>query len=189
MEVHGPLGACHPLGNIKPMKWSEVKSLSCVRLFATPWIVAYQAPLSMGFSRQEYWSGLPFPSPGHLPDIELVILFQSIFPSLFTHTDYSLSYILVFFHFYVTMYKNSGKESACQCRRPGFDPWVGKIPWRREPTPVLWPGEFHGLYSPWGCKESDMTERLSLSFWNCFLFFIVLWLYFAIHKSLIKLFA
>ena len=40
----------------------KVKSLSCVWLFATPWTVAYQAPLSMGFSRQEYWSGLPFPS-------------------------------------------------------------------------------------------------------------------------------
>ena len=49
--------------------------------------------------------------------------------------------------------------------RPGFDPWVGKIPWRRErlPTPVFWPGEYHGLYSPCGCKELDTTERLSLS--------------------------
>ena len=47
---------------------SEVKSLSRVRLFATPWTVAYQAPPSMGFSRQEYWSGLPFVSPGDLPD-------------------------------------------------------------------------------------------------------------------------
>ena len=45
-----------------------MKSLSRVRLFATPWTVAYQAPPSMGFSRQEYWSGLPFPSPGDLPD-------------------------------------------------------------------------------------------------------------------------
>ena len=55
-----------------PDDLSEVKSLSCVRLFATPWMVAYQAPLSMGFSRQEYWSGLPFPSPGDLlnPGIE-----------------------------------------------------------------------------------------------------------------------
>ena len=44
-----------------------MKSLSCVRLFATPWTVAYQAPWSMGFSRQEYWSGLPFPSPRGLP--------------------------------------------------------------------------------------------------------------------------
>ena len=45
-----------------------------------------------------------------------------------------------------------------QCGRPGLDPWVGKIPWRRErlPTPVFWSGEFCGLYSPWGCKELDM---------------------------------
>ena len=50
------------------VKWSEVKLLSCVRLFVTPWTVAYKAPLSMGLSRQEYWSGLPFPSPGDLPD-------------------------------------------------------------------------------------------------------------------------
>ena len=50
------------------MKTSKVKSLSCVQLFATPWIVAYQAPPSMGFSRQECWSGLPFPSPEDLPD-------------------------------------------------------------------------------------------------------------------------
>ena len=50
-------------------------------------------------------------------------------------------------------------------RVPKFDPRVGKIPWRRErlPTPVSWPGEFHGLYSPWGRKELDSTERLSLS--------------------------
>ena len=46
----------------------KVKSLSHVRLFATPWAVAYQAPPSVGFSRQEYWSGLPFPSPGDLPN-------------------------------------------------------------------------------------------------------------------------
>ena len=47
---------------------SSVQWLSRVQLFATPWTVAYQAPLSMGFSRQGYWSGLPFPSPGDLPD-------------------------------------------------------------------------------------------------------------------------
>ena len=45
-----------------------VKSLSCVRLFATPWTVVYQAPPFMGFSRQDYWSGLPFPSPRDLPN-------------------------------------------------------------------------------------------------------------------------
>ena len=47
----------------------KVKSLSGVGPFATPWAVAYQAPLSMEFSRQEYWSGLPFPSPEDLPDL------------------------------------------------------------------------------------------------------------------------
>ena len=46
----------------------KVKSLSHGQLFATPWTVAHQAPLSMEFSRQEYWSGLPFLPPGYLPD-------------------------------------------------------------------------------------------------------------------------
>ena len=52
------------------------------------------------------------------------------------------------------------------CRRPGFRPWVGKIPWRRErpPTPAFWPGEFHRLYGPRGRREWDTTERLSLHF-------------------------
>ena len=49
-------------------KQTKVKSLRRVRLFETPWTVAYQAPPSMGFSWQECWSGLPFPSPGDLPD-------------------------------------------------------------------------------------------------------------------------
>ena len=43
----------------------KVKLLSCLQLFATPWTVAHQAPLSLGFSRQEHWSGLPLPSPMH----------------------------------------------------------------------------------------------------------------------------
>ena len=45
-----------------------MKSLSRVQIFVTPWTITYQAPLTMGFSRQEYWSGLPFPSPGDLPN-------------------------------------------------------------------------------------------------------------------------
>ena len=65
----------------------------------------------------------------------------------------------------------SGKEFTCQCRRCkrwGFIPWVRKIPWSRkwQPTAVFLPGKFHEQkrlegYCPWGCKESDMTERLS----------------------------
>ena len=60
----------NPVLNLAPYAFplGEVKSLSHVQLFVTPWIVAYQGPLSMGFSRQEYWSGLPFPSPRDLPD-------------------------------------------------------------------------------------------------------------------------
>ena len=60
----------------------------------------------------------------------------------------------------------SGKESACQCRRHRFDPWVGKIPWRRkwQLTLVFLPGKSHGQrsYSQWGHKELDTTERLTL---------------------------
>ena len=56
------------MGKVMTRDRKKVKSLSCVQLFVTPWTVAHQAPLSRGFSRQEYWSGLPFPSPGHLPD-------------------------------------------------------------------------------------------------------------------------
>ena len=50
------------------MKKVKMKPLSRVQLFGTPWTVAYEALPSMGFSRQEYWSGLPFPSPGDLPN-------------------------------------------------------------------------------------------------------------------------
>ena len=101
----------------------------------------------MEFSRQEYWSGLPFPSP--------------ISYEVQSHT-----------HTHKKSFPGgaSGKEPSCQCKRNkrhGFDSWVRKIPCRRkwQPTPVLLPGKFHGWrslvgYSPWGCKESDTTEQL-----------------------------
>ena len=86
----------------------------------------------------------------------------------------------------------SWKIIYLQCRRPGFDPWVGKIPWRRErlPTPVFWPREFHGQYSPWGHKELDTTERLSLSLyqfcilWHLLILFCPCFIFFKIHKIL-----
>ena len=65
--------------------------------------------------------------------------------------------------------KKKKKESACQCRRHGFDPWVGTIPWSKkwQPTPVFLPGKFQGQRrlagcSPWGRKELGMTQRLSM---------------------------
>ena len=64
-----------------------------------------------------------------------------------------------------------GKESACNVGDLGSIPGLGRSPGEGErlPTPVSWPGEFHGLYSPWGHKESDTTEQLSLSFCRCLL--------------------
>ena len=86
----------------------------------------------------------------------------------------------------------SGKESACQCRRLGLSPWVGKIPWRRkwQPTMLYLPQESHGQrslvgYSPQGHKELDTTEWLSrhaipASLW----FYIHLKRYCCLHKML-----
>ena len=65
-----------------------------------------------------------------------------------------------------------------QCGRPGFEPWFGKIPWRKkwQSTPVLLPGKSHGQrslvgYSLWGLKESDTTERLHFHFHKCQILF------------------
>ena len=83
----------------------KVKSLSRVQLFVTPWIAAHQAPLSMGFSMQEYWSGLPFPSPGDLPDpgikprsralqpdagSQQMTAYQTMWPLTYRHTNSKL---------------------------------------------------------------------------------------------------
>ena len=60
----------------------------------------------------------------------------------------------------------AGKESTCNAGDLGLIPGLGTSPGeeKRLPTPVFWPGEFHGLYSPWGHKESDRTERLLFHF-------------------------
>ena len=102
----------------------------------TPWIAAYQAPLSMGFSRQKYWSEVLLPSP---------------FPGGI-----------------------SGQKLACQsrrCKSRGFDPWVGKILWKRkwQPTAVFLPGESHGWrslvgYSPWVGVTKSWTRLSDFTF-------------------------
>ena len=121
----------------------KVKSLNRVRLLATPWTTAYQAPPSMGFSRQEYWSGVPLPSSREvLASIIMVIRLQYI--------NVSNQQVV---HLKLTQYYfpggSDGKASCLQCGRPGFHPWVGKIPWRRkrQPTPVLLPRKSHGRRS------------------------------------------
>ena len=111
-----------------------------------PWTVAHQVPPSMGFSRQKYWSGLPFPSPGDLPNAGI----EPRSPAL--QADALTS-------------EPPGK----QCRRPGFSPWVGKIPWRRawQPTPVFMPGENpHGQRSLVGCSPFQFSRSVvSESLW------------------------
>ena len=124
----------------------KVKLFSCVRFLATPWTAAYQAPPSMGFSRQEYWSGVPLPSP---TDKHMQTYFLRCGPaSLVTQTV-----------------KNLPAMQGTQVRSLGQ-----QDPWRRiwQPTPILLPGEFHDQrslvgYRSWGCKELDRTEQPALS--------------------------
>ena len=145
--------------------------LSCVGLFAAPWTIAHQIPLSMEFSRQEgYWSGLPFPPPGDLPNpgIEPASLTSpALAGGFFTTASPENSYFWVY---YGLPWWLEWWRICLQYRRPGFDPWVRKIPWRREwqPIPVFLLGEFHGQrnlvsYNPQGGKELDTTDRLTLS--------------------------
>ena len=132
-----------------------VQSLSCVRLFATPWTAG--AYLSLNITSQDG----PFPQ-----GLGCFWANGAGWPSeewRFGKTQ---------LHWKNPPGGASGKEPACQCRRcrrPWFDPWVGKIPWRRacQPIPVFLPKESHGQkslagHSPGGHKESDPTERLSI---------------------------
>jgi len=119
---------------------------SRVRLFATLWTVAYQAPLSKGLSRQESWSGLPCPSPGDLPD-------PGIEPTSFK----SPALVDGFFT----------TSTIWEAHLPSASPQSRRRQW--QPTPVLLPGKSHGRRSlvgcsPWGRKESDTTERLHFHF-------------------------
>ena len=152
---------------------------SHVQLFATLWTVACQAPLSMGFSWQEYQSGLTCPPPGDLPDpgikpmspalqVNLLLSHRQaprlswLLPILWARfsslpgESMNFQYPIVHFVFCLI---------SCSLK-----PWTlmvtpSKLKRRRQwhPTPVLLPGKSHGqnslvVYSPWGCKELDMTE-------------------------------
>ena len=141
-------------------KWKvKVKLLSCVQFFASPWTVVYQALPSMGFSRKEYWSGLPFPSPGNLPDPGVESPFTRMAP-------YSSTLA-----WKIPWTEEPGGLQSMGSRRVGHD-WATSLSlftfmhWRRkwQPTQVFLPGKSHGQrslagYSPCCFKESDMTDR------------------------------
>ena len=107
---------------------------------------AHQAPPFLGFSRQEHWSGLPFPPPGDLPH-------QGLNPGFLCLLHWQAGSLPLV-------------PPRLPCRRRRFNSWVGKIPWRRKwlLIPVFLPGECHGQrslagYSPWSHKALNMTER------------------------------
>ena len=130
----------------------------------------------MGFSRQKYWSGFPFPSPKNLPDLGIEPTSPALAGTFFTIEPtgkpqysstvfafiYSLSCVWLFYDplncslpgscFLVLPRGRSGKESVCQCRRCKrcrVNPWARKILWGRkwQPAPVFWLGKFHGQSS------------------------------------------
>ena len=129
--------------------------LSHVWLFATPWTVAHQTPWSMGFPRQECWSGLPFPPASHLQILLLLLII-----CLFYHRHRGLSKSSFSVHGLCKVLLHSilkvswwlsGKESACQCRRHEFNPCVEDFRRRKwKCTPVFLPGKSHGPRSPGG---------------------------------------
>ena len=99
------------------------KSLSCVQLFVTPWTVAYQAPPSTEFSRPKYWSGLPFPSPGHLPDTGIKPMSPAWAEGFFTtESPRKPSKEQVYFNFWaaVTVCSDFGIQENCLSLFPIF---------------------------------------------------------------------
>ena len=149
---------------------------SSVRLFVTLWTVAYQAPLSRRFSRQEYWSGLSWPPPGDLPNpgIEprsptLQADSLPLVPPGNPGTSSHLAKILqVSFSFYFDRMGfpggSAGKESACNAGDLGSIPGLGRSPGEGKGCPLQYSGLENSVGSPWGRKELDTTERLSLSY-------------------------
>ena len=108
--------------------WVLARSLQSYPLFEILWTVAHQTPLSVEFSKQEYWNGLPWSPPGDLPG-----------PGIEPTSLMSPSLAGVFLPISATRLSSSLSQwrICLQCKRSRFDSWIGKIPWRRkwQPTP------------------------------------------------------
>ena len=149
-------------------KWKlKVKLLSCIRLLATPWTAAYQAPPSMGFSRQEYWRGVPLP----FPIIGIGYGFSSSHVWMW-ELDYKESWVLKNWCFWIVVLEKT-LESLLDCKEiqpvhpRGDQSWVfiGRTDVEAE-TPILWPpdakswliGKDLDAGKDWRWEEKGMTE-------------------------------
>ena len=152
-------------------------SFSHVWLFLALQTAVHQAPLSMGFSRQEFWSGLPLPPPGHLPDpgIKSTSLTtpESAREFFTTSTSWELFLLSDIRQRKTSISFPDGSvvknlPLMQETWRHWFDPWVRKNPWRRkwQHIPVFLPGKSHGQRSLGVTKELDMTEQLKKNTWN-----------------------
>ena len=129
--------------------------------YPTPYSPVAWAPLPMEVSKQDYWSVLPFPSPGMKP---LSCASPAVTGRLFITGATWESLRLPGFPD-----GSDSKEPTCRCRKPGVGPWVGKIPWRREwlPTPAFLPGEAHGAWWATVHGVSECGTRLSDFHFTC----------------------
>ena len=156
--------------------------LSCVQRFCVPMDCSPSGSSPMEFPRQEYWSGLPFPSPEDLPNSGIKSVFPTLTSGFFiTEPPREAQFACLLFPISILTYTETDKIIPVFQRQiwmPFYENTF--IVWRREwqPTSPFLPGEFHGQrslagYSSWGHKESDMPEHLSFftvqhsqSFWN-----------------------
>ena len=133
-ELLGPPGSlCAPVGarNSRAAAYSafsvhSAQSLSCAQLFAIPWTVAHQAPLSMGFPRREYWSGLPFPSPWDLPNPGIEPASPALGGRFFTTepsgeplSDSSYIFLIIFF-FWIILLWSFPRALFCSVSQSSF---------------------------------------------------------------------
>ena len=144
-----------------------MKSLSRVRLFATRWTVAHQASPSMGYSRQEYWSGLPFPSPGDLLD-------PGIEPR--SHVSCTGRWVLYCWRHLDLPGGSDGKASACSAGDPGLIPGLGRssregngnpLQYSRLENPMdrgAWQATVHGV-----AKSRTRLNDFTFTFFQCHL--------------------
>ena len=145
--------------------------------FVTPWTVARQAPLSMGFPRQEYWSGLPFPAPGHLPHPGMEPespVSCALAAGFFITESPGKPYLWVAIDWLLGKDPDAGKDWRQEEKGTTEDEMVGWHHWLdgHEFEQALGVGDGQGSLAccnPWGHKELDMTDRLNWTerlFWE-----------------------